>query len=94
MLNFYKLNQILENQEEEEEEKLLIPRRSMEIRQQNQAKAIQRQIQQYIKNGSKGDLDLNNTPITNLPNNLTSVGGYLDLFATPITTFTGMKFIN
>ena len=61
-----------------EAEKLLIPRRSKEERAKNHQIALQRQIQQYIKNGSKGDLDLARTPIQSLPDNL-KVGGDLDL---------------
>ena len=47
-------------------------------------KIIQRQIQDYIKGGSKGDLDLYDTPITSLPDNL-KVGGFIDLRNTPIS---------
>ena len=68
-----------------EENKILIPRRSPEERQKNYNIAIQKQIQQYIKDGGKGDLDLSNTPITSLPTNL-QVGGYLYLVNTPITS--------
>jgi hypothetical protein len=65
--------------------KILVPRRSPEERAKNYLIAIQKKIQQYIKDGSKGDLNLGNTPITSLPNNL-SVGGYLDLYNTKITS--------
>ena len=34
-------------------------------------------IQEYIRNGSEGDLDLRRSPIQFLPRNLTKVGGYL-----------------
>jgi hypothetical protein len=44
-----------------------------------------KKINQYIKNGSKGNLYLDNTKITSLPDNL-KVGGSLDLNATPITS--------
>ena len=63
-----KLLDILEN-------KILVPRRSPEEREKNYSIAIQKQIQQYIKDGSKGNLDLRNTPITSLPNNLKVEGG-------------------
>ena len=43
-------------------------------------------IQQYIKNGMKGNLGLSPFPITLLPDNLTKVGGNLDLSFTQITT--------
>jgi hypothetical protein len=67
-----------------EKTKLLIPRRSKEERMKNYKIAIHKQILQYIKDGSIGDLDLRNTPITELPDNLT-VGRYLDLSNTQIT---------
>ena len=73
-----KLIDILEN-------KILIPRRSKEERQKNYLIATQKKIQQYIKGGSKGDLDLANTPITSLPNDL-QVGGSLNLKNTKITS--------
>ena len=60
----------------EEKLDILKPRRSGEERQQNFAIAIQKKIEQYMKDGGKGDLNLRNTPITSLPNDLT-VGGNL-----------------
>ena len=42
-------------------------------------------VRNYIKNGSKGDLNLYNTPITSLPEGL-RVGGYLNLSYTKITS--------
>ena len=56
------------------ENKILVPRRSPEERQKNYFIALQKKIQQYIKDGGKGDLDLSNTPITSLPDNLTVEG--------------------
>ena len=73
-----KLLDILEN-------KILIPRRSPDERSANFIIATQKKIQQYIKDGSKGNLDLRNTPITSLPDNL-KVGGSLSLIDTPITS--------
>jgi hypothetical protein len=67
------------------ENKILVPIRSKEERQKNYLIAIQKKIQQYINGGSKKDLDLYNTPITSLPNNL-KVGGNLDLYNTKITS--------
>lgn len=52
-----------------------------------------KKIQEYIKNGSKGDLDLMNTPITSLPDDLT-VNGNLDLEGTPITSLPDNLKIN
>ena len=65
--------------------KILVPRRSPEERAKNFLIATNKKIQEYIKNGSKGDLDLSNTPITSLPENL-KVGGSLDLANTKITS--------
>ena len=74
-----KLIDILEN-------KILVPRRGKEERAKNHKIALQKQIQHYIKDGSKGDLYLGNTPITFLPNNLTKVGGDLWLNFSKITS--------
>ena len=65
------------------ENKILLPRRSPEERQKNLLTIAQKQIQQHIKDGSKGDLDLGNTPIKSLPQGL-KVGGDLNLYKTPI----------
>jgi hypothetical protein len=69
----------------ENKTKILVPRRSPEERAKNYLIATQKQIQQYIKDGGKGDLNLGNTPITSLPDNL-KVGGYLYLENTKITS--------
>jgi hypothetical protein len=69
----------------ENKTKILVPRRSPEERAKNYLIATQKKIQQYIKDGSKGDLDLGNTPITSLPDNL-NMGGDLNLANTPITS--------
>ena len=68
-----------------EQEKILVPRR-IKGRPEKHLKAIQQKIQQYIKDGSKGNLDLHGTPIKSLPDNLKSVGGDLGLSDTPITS--------
>jgi len=73
-----KLIDILEN-------KILVPRRSKEERGKNYQIALQKKVQQYMKDGGKGDLYLRNTPITSLPSGL-SVGGYLDLENTKIAS--------
>ena len=71
-----KLTDLLEND-------ILKPRRSPEERQKNYRIATQKRIQKYIKDGSKGDLDLSGTPIKKLPDNL-KVSGDLNLYKTPI----------
>ena len=68
-----------------EQQGILVPRRSPEERRKNHLIAINKMIQQYIKNGSKDDLNISNTPITSLPDNLT-VDGSLYLYNTPITS--------
>jgi hypothetical protein len=64
---------------EDKNNNILIPRRSPEERQKNYLIATNKKIQEYIKNGSKGDLDLSESPIEKLPDNLIEVNGYLDL---------------
>jgi hypothetical protein len=66
------------------ENKVLVPRRSAEERQKNFLISTQKKIQQYIKSGGKGNLDLRNTPITSLPDGL-KVEGSLFLSDTKIT---------
>jgi len=73
-----KLLDILEN-------KILVPRRPREERAKNYLITTQKKVQQYMKDGGKGDLDLFGTPITSLPPGL-SVGGYLNLSGVPITS--------
>ena len=72
-------------EEKQEKYHILKQLRSPEERKKNYLIATQQKIQQYIKDGSKGYLDLRGTPITFLPNDLT-VGGGLDLEDTPITS--------
>ena len=62
------------------EDNPFVPRGSKEEREKDYNRITQNKIQEYIKNGMEGDLDLAFTSITSLPSNLTKVGGYLDLF--------------
>ena len=73
-----KFKDILEN-------KILVPRR-LDTRKEDQKRVTLQKVQQYIKDGSKGDLDLRNTPINSLPDSLKTVGGNLHLNDTPITS--------
>jgi hypothetical protein len=68
-----------------EENKVLIPRRSPEEREKNFLVATNKKIQEYIKNGARGDLDLEGAPITNLPDGLTTIRGSLNLSESKIT---------
>ena len=70
-----KLIDLLKEVEDASLNKILIPRRSKEERAKNWLVETNKKIQQYIKDGSEGDLDLRNTPITTLPSNLLKVGG-------------------
>ena len=72
-----KLLDILEN-------KILIPRRSKEERQKKFSIIINKQIQQYIKDGSKGDLNLSKMNVPILPDNLI-VGGNLFMYNSKIS---------
>ena len=62
---------------------ILKPRKTGEQRKRNYRVSIEKRIKRYIKNGGKGDLNLNRTPIKELPDNL-KVGGDLSLTGTPI----------
>jgi hypothetical protein len=83
-----KLVQLYKQIKEESEGpvKVLVPRRTPEEREKNYRIATLKKVQEYIKNGSKGNLNLSNTPITSLPDNLTKVGGTLNLRGTKITS--------
>jgi hypothetical protein len=67
------------------EDNPFVPRGSKEEREKDYNRITQNKIQEYIKNGMEGDLDLAFTSITSLPSNLTKVGGYLDLRYTPLS---------
>jgi hypothetical protein len=71
VMKFQDLTQLLE-----QDESIFIPRR-VEDRQIRRIRRINQYIQDYIKRGSKGDLDVSHTPITSLPSNLKYVGGNL-----------------
>ena len=68
------------------ENSIFVPRRSREERAKSWKAAIYKQIQAYIRNGSRDDLDLSNSPIERLPDNLKRIGGNLWLFNTQITS--------
>ena len=73
-------------------ENILIPRR-LEGRAERWKIIIQRQIQQYIKNGCVGDLYLVNTPIEILPDNLIKVGGSLTLNRSKIKSLNKLEYV-
>jgi hypothetical protein len=61
----------------ESDDNIFIPRGSKEEKDKVLIRRINDKIQEYIRNGSEGDLDLRRSPIQFLPRNLTKVGGYL-----------------
>lgn len=73
----------------------LIPRRDKNIRQQQHKAAIKKQLQEYVKSGSVGNIILQNAPVEVLPDNLTKVGGTLNLIGTLITVVPDtLKFVD
>ena len=68
----------------EQDESIFQPRK-VEDRQNRYEQQIYRKIQDYIKNGSEGDLNLSRIPIQTLPDGL-KVGGHLNLMGTQIKT--------
>ena len=63
----------------ESDDNIFIPRGSKEEKDKVLLRRTNDKIQEYIKNGSEGDLDLFRSPIKFLPKNLTKVGGTLIL---------------
>lgn len=61
------------------EEIELISRRSPEERALKNTENLNKEISSYIKNGSKGDLNLSRYALNKLPNKLKFVGGNLDV---------------
>jgi hypothetical protein len=61
------------------EEIELTSRRSPEERMSKYTQVLNKKIEQYIKNGSKGDLDLNGYSLSKLPDGLKTIGGSLNL---------------
>jgi hypothetical protein len=62
---------------------ILVPRKTGEERKRNHKFSIQKKIKKYIKGGSEGDLNLRNSPVDKLPDNL-KVGRSLYLSNTHI----------
>ena len=63
----------------ESDDNIFIPRGSKEEKDKVLLRRTNDKIQEYLKNGSEGDLDLLRSPIKFLPKNLTKVGGDLIL---------------
>ena len=68
----------------ESDDNIFIPRGSKEEKEKVLLRRTNDKIQEYLKNGSEGDLDLRYSPIKFLPKNLTKVGGSLILIHSQI----------
>ena len=68
----------------ESDDNIFIPRGSKEEKDKVLIRRINDKIQEYIRNGSVGDLVLRGSPIKFLPRNLTKVGGKLNLMYSQI----------
>ena len=68
----------------ESDDNIFIPRGSKEEKDKVLIRKEYDKIQDYIKNGSEGNLVLTSSPIKVLPRNLTKVGGKLNLFYSQI----------
>ena len=71
---------------------ILIPR-NLDSRIEKQKQIDYQRIQEYIKNGSKGILDLDGTPLTKLPDNLTKIGGSLTIYNSSIEDLNNLEVI-
>jgi hypothetical protein len=76
-------------------QRLLKTRRSPEDRTKNKTVAELQMVRQYIKDGSKGGLELTHTKLTHLPDDLVYVGGTLNLQGSDIESLPiGLTQIN
>ena len=75
-----------------EENNILVPR-NVESREEKKKRIDYKRIQEYIKNGSKGYLDLTETPLTKLPDNLTKVGGDLFIQNSDIEDLNNLEYV-
>ena len=71
---------------------ILVPR-NIEGRIEQKKQIDLKRIQEYIKNGSQGDLDLERTPLTKLPGDLVVVGGDLDLSFSNIEDLNNLEYV-
>jgi hypothetical protein len=76
------------------ESKILIPRRTPKEREKTLIAEHYRIIQRYIKDGCQGNLDLRNSPIKILPDNLTHVGGHLSLYDSKIEDLNNLEKVD
>jgi hypothetical protein len=78
----------------ESDDNIFIPRGSKEEKDKVLIRRTNDKIQEYVKNGSKGDLDLRNSLIKLLPRNLTKVGGNLNLMLSQIEKLPDNLMVN
>jgi hypothetical protein len=78
----------------ESDDNIFIPRGSKEEKDKVLIRRINDKIQEYIKNGSEGNLVLRRSPIQFLPRNLTKVGGSLDLMYSQIEKLPDNLMVN
>jgi hypothetical protein len=78
----------------ESDDNIFIPRGSKEEKDKVLLRRTNDKIQEYIKKGSEGRLDLRRTPIQFLPKNLTKVGGSLILIRSQIEKLSDNLTVN
>ena len=78
----------------ESDDNIFIPRGSKEEKDKVLIRRINDKIQEYIRNGSEGNLVLMSSPIKVLPRNLTKVGGKLNLFYSQIEKLPDNLIVN
>jgi hypothetical protein len=76
------------------ESKILVPRRTPEERERGLIAEHYRMIQRYIREGCRGDLSLYQSPIKVFPDNLTHVGGYLNLSDSKIEDLNNLERVD
>jgi hypothetical protein len=78
----------------ESDDNIFIPRGSKEEKDKVLIRKEYDKVQEYIRNGSEGDLVLMSSPIKVLPRNLTKVGGKLNLFYSQIEKLPDNLIVN
>ena len=78
----------------ESDDNIFIPRGSKEEKDKVLIRKEYDKVQEYIRNGSEGGLDLRGSPIRFLPKNLTRVGGNLNLFYSQIEKLPDNLIVN
>jgi hypothetical protein len=76
------------------ESKILVPRRTSEEREKTLIAGHHKIIQRYIKDGCRGKLNLSGSPIKILPDNLTHVGGDLNLHTSKIESLNNLERVD